>query len=95
MGECVGETTPSGMGNARAFVMWRGDDGCGILTGDSCLRGDAVPGKMMLRRCRCLELAARRKSPNSEIGDSVLGTRDMIEDDRTLASLSAPASLSK
>src|ERR1700712_4107396 len=87
------------MGNVpdtpRGLVILSGDEGCGIRTGDSCLRGDVVPGRMMLRRLRWRELAARRRSPNSETGDSVLIGRDMIDEERTLPSLSPPASLSK
>ena len=37
MGEAVGDKIPScAIGNARGFVIRKGDDGCGILTGDSC-----------------------------------------------------------
>ena len=48
---------------------------------------------MLLRLLR-RELAARRRSPNSETGDSVRVGRDINEEDLTLPSLS-PGSLSK
>ena len=81
--------------SARGLLMRNGEEGCGILTGDSCRRGDDVPGRMILRRCLCRELAALRRSPNSETGESVRGGgRDISEEDLTLPSLS-PASLSK
>lgn len=72
--------------------MRSGDDGCVDREGDSCRRGDDVPGIIKLRRGRRRVLAARLRSPNSEMGDSFrVPVLEATDNERSPSS--SPASL--
>lgn len=91
-GDIIGEGLISGAIGKRGFETLRGEEGALIRAGDCCRRGDGMPGRIRLLRCRSRELVVLL-NPVSEAGDSVLLAPDKIEDGKLL-SLS-PASLSR
>ena len=93
-GEVMGDCRISTPLGRRGLFIRKGEDGGTMDRAGDCCRLDMTLGRMRLLRFRSRELATLPRL-NSDEGESARLVPDMTDEDRTLVSLSAPASLSK